>query len=147
MEPIAGSYRIRCRMFSSCLTCSAVSPLYSSGGTTWRCASALLAITDVMLMSCGCRAAAGCLLIGSLASRLCPSPRLSTWLAGRGAGVAVACFFRISTVCCSRHPVAGCADLLACSDVRRSVPSCCMLCADFVDRVRCGCRGCFAMVY
>lgn len=24
MEPIAGSYRIRCRMFSSCLTCSAV---------------------------------------------------------------------------------------------------------------------------
>lgn len=37
--------------------------------------------------------------------------------------------------------------LLACSYGRRSFPSCCMLCADFVDRVRCGCRGCFAMIY
>lgn len=74
-------------------------------------------------------------------------PASSTRAAGRGTGVGVACFFLISTVCRSRHPVAGCAGLLACSDVRRSVPSCCMLCADFVDRVRCGCRGCFAMIY
>lgn len=29
MEPIAGSYRIRCRMFSSCLTCPIVPPSYS----------------------------------------------------------------------------------------------------------------------
>lgn len=37
-----------------------------------------------------------CLLLGSLASRLCPSPRLSTRVAGRGASVGIACFSRIS---------------------------------------------------
>lgn len=118
MEPIAGSYRIRCRMSSSCLTyfvvppsypvrlpavssfpvaclllaclvfsrfpICLVPPLYSPGGTIWRCASALFAITTIVWMSCDGRAAAG----SSVRLRhACPSPRCSTRMAGRGAEV------------------------------------------------------------
>lgn len=39
---------------------------------------------DVVRMSCGCRAAAGCLLLGSLASRLPLAPLPPTRFAGRG---------------------------------------------------------------
>lgn len=138
MEPIAGSYRIRCRMSSSCLTyfvvppsypvrlpavssfpvaclllaclvfsrfpICLVPPLYSPGGTIWRCASALFAITTIVWMSCDGRAAAG----SSVRLRhACPSPRCSTRMAGRGADVVVACFFRISSAmrefCGSRY--------------------------------------------
>lgn len=96
------------------------SPFYSSGGTTWRWASALVAIADVMRMSCGGW------LIGSPCVPSAYRPASSTRTAGSRAGVAVACFFRISTVCRSRHPAAGWADLLACSYVGgRSRPAVC----------------------
>lgn len=75
-------------------------------------------------------------------------PAPSTRLAGRGAGVAVACFFRISAVCRSRWRagLTGLVCLLVPMVVGRFRPAMCG-CADFVDRVRCGCHGCFAMVY
>lgn len=74
-----------------------VPSLYSSGGTTW-CASALFAIDDAMLMSCGYRAdiVRLCVLrFACVPSAFRPAP--STRVAGRGTDVIVA-YFRISTV-------------------------------------------------
>ena len=65
------------------------------------CVCRLLAITDVMLMSYGCRAAA----CSSVRFALRPSiaPLFDTdGGEGNGGEVVVACFFRISTVCRSR---------------------------------------------
>lgn len=103
------------------------------------CVRRLLAITTVVRMSCGCRAAAGS-SVRLLLVRL--SPRFSTREAGRGTDAVVACFFRISTVCCSRWRRG-----LTCLLVPTSSVGFLLRCAIFVDRVRCGCRGCFAMVY
>ena len=65
------------------------------------CVCRLLAITDVMLMSYGCRAAA---CSSTRLRSVRPSPRLLDTDGGEGNGgeVVVACFFRISTVCRSR---------------------------------------------
>lgn len=129
------------------LPCLLVPSLCSSGGTAWRWASAACDYcghTDVVRMSYGGRPAAGSSV--RLASRLTIAPLLRHGRRGGERNVLVACFFRFPIVCRSRWRV-RLAGLLACFDVRRSVPSCGMLCADFVDRIRCGCRDCFAMVY
>lgn len=124
------------------------SPLCSSGGTVRQLASALFAITVGVRMSCGCHATAAACSSVRLRSACVHRPVPSTRLAGRRAGrcrcllLSVPYCLPLSLAC---EASGSC--LLACSYGRRSVPSCCMLCADFVDRVRCGCRGCFAMIY
>lgn len=103
--PITRSCRVRCRMFLSCLTCPVLllgeasrravvlssiaslpaclprvlsplfPPLCSSGGTTWRWASAACDCngrSDAMRMSCGC------VFLGSLTPRLSIAPPLDT---------------------------------------------------------------------
>lgn len=98
MVPIAGSYRIHCRMFSSCLTYSVVPPLYSPGETFGDVRAAAAcdydSRADVMRMSCGGW------LIGSLAPRLPITPLHRHGWRGGGADVVrdaiVACFFLIS---------------------------------------------------
>lgn len=100
---------------------------------------------DVMRMSCGGWLFAPRFACVPFASRPVPSTRL----AGRWGDVVVACFFRISTVCRSRRHVRlamGLVCLLVPMAVGRFLHAMCG-CADFVDRVCCGCRGCFAMVY
>ena len=96
--------------------------------------------------ACGCRAAAGCLLLGSLASRLPIAPLLGT-VDGEGIGcrrcLLLSDFYRLpfSSAC----EAGGAAYLFLWSAVGFILL--CAVCADFVDRVRCGCRGCFAMIY
>lgn len=175
MEPIAGSYRIRCRMSSSCLTyfvvppsypvrlpavssfpvaclllaclvfsrfpICLVPPLYSPGGTIWRCASALFAITTIVWMSCDGRAAAG----SSVRLRhACPSPRCSTRMAGRGTGrrcLLLSDFYRLPLSLACGSDWSG---LFACSYVIGRISS---AMRDFCGSRHCGCRGCFAVIY
>lgn len=94
------------------------------GRDAWRYASALFAIADFVLMSCGCHAA-DCLFLGSLTSRLCQSPRSLDTVGGEGSWCR-RCLF-LSDFCCLPLSLACGSDgsgLLACSYGRRSFPSC-----------------------
>lgn len=134
--PLSGSVRLPAvPSFTACLlaclvtSCSLARPasLPASllvGRDAWRYASALFAIADFVLMSCGCHAA-DCLFLGSLTSRLCQSPRSLDTVGGEGSWCR-RCLF-LSDFCCLPLSLACGSDgsgLLACSYGRRSFPSC-----------------------
>lgn len=117
---------VACRLLvclmPSCSLTRLASPLASLlvGRDAWRYASALFAIADFVLMSCGCHAA-DCLFLCSLTSRLCPSPRfLDT---GGGEGSWCRCCLLLSDFC--RLPLSLACEADGRADLcRRSVPSC-----------------------
>ena len=105
------------------------------------CVRRLLAITDVMRMSCGCRAAA----CSSVRFALRPSiaPLLDTDDGeGSEASLPASFGFLPSAALVSVWDGGGC--LLACSYVIGRISS---AMRDFCGSRHCGCRGCFAMVY
>ena len=103
----------------------------------------LLAIAMSMLMSSDAmRISLGCVFLGSLCSPSVHRPASRHGGRGGERRSRRCCFVRTSTACYSRWRRG-----LTCLLVPMSSVGFLLRCAIFVDRVRCGCRGCFPMVY